>query len=158
MQQWEAKQLTEFKLDKCEVITITNKRSHINYPYNIHGKQLVHVQHTKYLEPTFSNNLSWNKHIDNITKKANATCAFLSRNIQLFEASKGTMLHNAPLSLLIKCCNRMGSLHQIQHKQIRKIPTPCCQICEWGLLKRKQYYIYVKGTKMVNKEERTQKW
>jgi hypothetical protein len=37
--------------------------------------------HAKYLGFTFSNNLSWNKHIDNITKKANATCAFLRRNI-----------------------------------------------------------------------------
>jgi hypothetical protein len=44
----------------------------------------------------------------------------------------------------------MGSLHQIQHKQIRKMPTPCCQICDWGLLKRKQCYIYAKGTKMAN--------
>ena len=82
MQQWEAKWLMKFNPDKCEVITITNKRSHINYSYNIHGKELVHVQHAKYLGLTFSNNLSWNKHIDNITKKANATCAFLRRNIE----------------------------------------------------------------------------
>ena len=25
---------------------------------------------------------------------------------------------------------------------------PCCQICEWGLLKRKQCYILAKETKM----------
>jgi hypothetical protein len=81
MQQWEAEWLMEFNPNKCEVITITNKRSHINYPYNIHGKELKHVQHAKYLGLTFSNNLSWNKHIDNVTKKANATCAFLRRNI-----------------------------------------------------------------------------
>jgi hypothetical protein len=43
MQQWEAKWLMEFNPDKCEVITITNKRSHINYPYNIHGKELLHA-------------------------------------------------------------------------------------------------------------------
>ena len=81
MQQWEAKWLMEFNPDKCEVITITNKRSHINYLYNIHGKELKHVQHAKYLELTFSNKLRLNKHIDNITKKINATCAFLRRNI-----------------------------------------------------------------------------
>ena len=81
MQQWEAKWLMEFNPDKCEVITITNKRSHINYLYNIHGKELKHVQHAKYLELTFSNNWRLNKHIDNITKKINATCAFLRRNI-----------------------------------------------------------------------------
>jgi hypothetical protein len=63
MQQWEAEWLMEFNPNKCEVITITNKRSHINYPYNIHGKELVHVQHAKYLDLNFSNNLSWNKHI-----------------------------------------------------------------------------------------------
>ena len=28
--------------------------------------------------------------------------------------------------------------------------TQCCQICDWGLLKRKQCYIYAKGTKMAN--------
>jgi hypothetical protein len=43
MQQWEAEWLMEFNPNKCEVITITNKRSHINYPYNIHGKELVSV-------------------------------------------------------------------------------------------------------------------
>jgi hypothetical protein len=31
-----------------------------------------------------------------------------------------------------------------------KMPTPCCQICEWGLLKRKQCYICAKGTKLAN--------
>jgi hypothetical protein len=35
MQQWEAEWLMEFNPNKCEVITITNKRSHINYPYKL---------------------------------------------------------------------------------------------------------------------------
>jgi hypothetical protein len=65
-QQWEAKWLMEFNPDKCEVIIVTNKTSHINYLYSIHG---IDVQYVKYLGFTFSNNLSWNKHIDNITKK-----------------------------------------------------------------------------------------
>ena len=42
----------------------------------------------------------------------------------------------------------MGSLHRIQHKHTRKMSMPCCQICEWGLLKRKQCYIHAKETKM----------
>ena len=28
--------------------------------------------------------------------------------------------------------------------------TSCCQICDWELVKRKQCYIYAKGTKMAN--------
>ena len=67
MQRLEAKWLMEFNPDKCEVIIIvTNKTSHINYTYIIHG---IDVQYVKYLGFTFRNNLSWNKDIDNITKK-----------------------------------------------------------------------------------------
>ena len=81
MEQWEAKWLKEFSLDQCEIVTVANKMSYVNYPYNTHAKELAHVQHAKYLGLTFSNNFRWNKHIDNIAKRANATCAFLSRNI-----------------------------------------------------------------------------
>jgi hypothetical protein len=81
MEQWEAKWLKEFNLDQCEIVTVVNKMSYVNYPYNTHTKELAHVQHAKYLGLTFSNIFRWNKHIDNIAKKANATCAFLSRYI-----------------------------------------------------------------------------
>ena len=81
LQRWEQTWLMEFNPDKCEVINITNKRSHVYHDYNIHGKILAHVTHAKYLGLTFSTNMTWNKHIDIITKKANSTCAFLRRNI-----------------------------------------------------------------------------
>ena len=81
LQRWERTWLMEFNPDKCEVINITNKRSYVHFDYNIHGKILTHVPHAKYLGLTFSTNLTWNKHIDNITKKAKSTCGFLRRNI-----------------------------------------------------------------------------
>jgi hypothetical protein len=81
MGQWEAKWLKEFNLDQCEIVTVANKMSYVNYPYTTHTKELVHVQHAKYLGLTFSNIFRWNKHTDNVAKRANVTCAFLSRNI-----------------------------------------------------------------------------
>jgi hypothetical protein len=78
MEQWEAKWLKEFNLDQCEIVTVANKMPYVNYPNNTHAKELAHVQH---LGLTFSNNFRWNKYIDNIAKKANVTCAFLSRSI-----------------------------------------------------------------------------
>lgn len=81
LQRWKQTWLMEFNPDKCEVINITNKKSHVYHDYNIHGKILAHVTHAKYLGLTFSTNMTWNKHIDIITKKANSTCAFLRRNI-----------------------------------------------------------------------------
>ena len=49
--------------------------------YSIHGKLLQHTKQSKYLGATLTNNLSWNTHIDRITKKASNTTAFLSRNL-----------------------------------------------------------------------------
>ena len=50
--------------------------------YYIHDQQLQIVDNAKYLGLTISKNLSWNNHVNNITKKANSTLAFLRRNIQ----------------------------------------------------------------------------
>jgi len=150
MQQWEAKWLMEINPDKCEVNTVANKRSHINFPYNTHDKELAHVQHAKYLGLTFNNKLRWNKHIYNIAKKANATCAFLRRNInsclRQVKAQCFTML---VLSNLEYAATVWDPYAKSNINKLEKMPMPCCQICEWGLLKRKQCYIYAKGTKMA---------
>ena len=69
-----------FNPDKCELIRITNKRKIINATYLIHNVQLKRTKRAKYLGLTYSNTLSWNTHIDTITKKANNTTAFLRRN------------------------------------------------------------------------------
>ena len=79
MQQWDAKWLMEINLEQCEVVRVANKMSHINYLYNTHDKELAMYNMLNIQD--FNNNFRWNKHIDNIAKKAKPTCAFLSRNI-----------------------------------------------------------------------------
>lgn len=49
--------------------------------YTLQDHTLEEVDSAKYLGVTIQSNLSWNKHIDNITAKANKTKAFLQRNI-----------------------------------------------------------------------------
>ena len=71
-----------FNPDKCEVIHISTKRKPITNTYSIHGKELNTADHAKYLGVTISSDLSWKKHIDNITKKANSTMSFIRRNIR----------------------------------------------------------------------------
>ena len=81
LQKWEADWLMEFNPDKCEIIRITNRRKKkVVSCYSIHGKAMKEVTCVKYLGVTIDRKLTWNDHIDNITK-ANNTRAVLQRNI-----------------------------------------------------------------------------
>ena len=72
----------EINPDKCEVIRITNrKKKKIVTNYSTHEHQLKEVKGAKYLGVTIDRTLSWNDHINNVTKKVNYTRAFLQRNI-----------------------------------------------------------------------------
>ena len=70
-----------FNPDKCEHIQITNKRNVIPTSYSIHGQTLKETSKAKYLGVTIDSKLSWNSHIDAVTKRANQTTAFLRRNL-----------------------------------------------------------------------------
>ena len=81
-----------FNPEKCEVLRITNKRSPIHTTYSLHGQHLALTTNSKYLGVTISSDLSWNTHINTITKKANQTLGFLRRNIR-----------NCPPDIKTKC-------------------------------------------------------
>jgi hypothetical protein len=75
--------LMSFIPEKWEVIRITNKKRIIDAKYTctIHGQVLHETNRAKYLGVTIDNTLSWNSHIDIMTKKSNNTTAFLRRNL-----------------------------------------------------------------------------
>ena len=70
-----------FSPDKCEVLIATHKKSPIHSEYTIHGQVLDQTDSAKYLGLNIHKSLSWDSHIDKITKKANSTLAFLGRNV-----------------------------------------------------------------------------
>ena len=49
----------------------------------LHNVELESVQAAKYLGVTIADDLSWSKHIDITTKKANQTLGFLKRSIRV---------------------------------------------------------------------------
>ena len=81
LQQWEKDWQMEFNPDKCEVIRITNKRKVVDSEHTIHDQILRRTDKAKYLGVTTDNTLSWNHHINTITKKANNATAFVRRNL-----------------------------------------------------------------------------
>jgi hypothetical protein len=92
MEQWEAKWLKEFNLDQCEIVTVANKMSYVNYLNNTHAKELAHVQHAKYLGllVTIADGTP--------TSITCHLCLLEQKYEQLLQASKCTMFHNARTS------------------------------------------------------------
>ena len=72
----------EFNPDKCEILRICRKKHPVIFPYKLHGIELKATENAKYLGVTFSKDLSWTKHINNITSKATNSLRFIKRNVK----------------------------------------------------------------------------
>ena len=83
LENWEQQWLMEFHPGKCQVIRVTRSRMPIKTKYLLHNHQLEIVPSTKYLGVTISQDLSWNKHINNVTSKANKTLGLIKRNLKI---------------------------------------------------------------------------
>ena len=81
---WEKRWQMQFHTDKCQVLSITNKRKPIIFNYTLHDHVLATVTQAKYLGVTITNNLNWKQHVENITKSANKALGFLRRNLNKF--------------------------------------------------------------------------
>lgn len=80
---WETKWKMSFHPDKCNVLTISRKNNTIPTSYKLHGHTLKTVESAKYLGCTFTSDLRWNDHVNNICNKANRTIGFLKRNLNI---------------------------------------------------------------------------
>ena len=82
---WEALWKMKFHATKCNVLSITDKKTPIqaDYALYIHGHTLSRVTSAKYLGVTITIDLKWDSHISEICAKANRTISFLRRNLNI---------------------------------------------------------------------------
>ena len=91
--QWELTWQMKFNIDKCYTMQAGRTRHKILNTYTLHDHPLPITHSTKYLGITISNDLKWNKHISNITSKANSTLGILRRNLRLSSTSHTVKTH-----------------------------------------------------------------
>jgi hypothetical protein len=80
---WEQKWCMTFNADKCSTITITRKKKPLNFSYELHSQILERVDSATYLGVELSSDLTWARHIDKTTAKANRQLAFIRRNLPI---------------------------------------------------------------------------
>ena len=94
--EWADMWLMDFNPKKCEHLRITNKHSPVIYSYFLGNTVTTKVIHTKYLGVAFDQKLSWNEHIQRISRKANQVNGFLRCN-----------LHQCPAAVNSNCYKMM---------------------------------------------------
>ena len=80
LQKWEINWKMEFHPGKCQLLRVTNKKTHIPYSYSIHNEILQETESVKYLGVIIDKHLSWKQQYNNINKKASNILALLRRN------------------------------------------------------------------------------
>lgn len=78
---WSKKWKMYFNVNKCHVITITNKRNPLDFAYTIADHELSRESSVRDLGVTIETNLSWNKHIQSSVAKANRTMGCVKRAV-----------------------------------------------------------------------------
>jgi hypothetical protein len=70
-----------FNIDKCRIMHMHTNKSPVIQQYTLNGKIINTTDHHPYLGIELSSNLTWDKHISNITNKSNKTLGFIRRNL-----------------------------------------------------------------------------
>ena len=83
MDTWTQDNNIRFNALKCKALTITRKKSLLNFIYKLDNVELEHVSTEKDVGVNITNSLTWNTHIHSITAKANKLLGLLKRTCPL---------------------------------------------------------------------------
>ena len=102
LEQWEEKWLMEVNADKCHVLRVTHKQNPIIHDYTLHGKVLETVDSAKYLGVTLTQNLRWNRRVENIAYKVNQSLGFLRRNLRIYSSNLNSLVYKTLVRPLLE--------------------------------------------------------
>ena len=115
--QWEREFSMEFHPKKCNILRVTRSRCPSMYNYTLHGTTLKELEEVKYLGITITKDLSWEKHIHNITSKANSQLGFIRRNVRTRSMKTREKLYNTLVRPHLEYAASVWDPHVTKHKQ-----------------------------------------
>ena len=81
LERWEENWDMEFHPAKCQHISFSRRTRPLQHSFTLHSTTIPKTDGVKYLGVTVDSKLKWDKHIPNITSKANSTLGFIRRNV-----------------------------------------------------------------------------
>ena len=83
---WAKRWNMRFESTKSKIMHIRRKTRHKSHHlYSLQNTAIESVTHTKYLGVTVTNDLRWNRHVADVTKKANRMLGLLRRNMSAYD-------------------------------------------------------------------------
>ena len=128
----------QFHPDKCEVISITRKENPIITNYTLHGHQLQHVNSVKYLGLTVSNDLCWDKHVDQVVAKANNTLSVLRRNLNIHNPK--VKAHTDHLTKKLEMVQRRAARFTLNKYRHTDSVTAMLETLSWPTLSQRRLH------------------
>jgi hypothetical protein len=111
LHQWSSNWQMQFNTDKCHLMRFTLRRNVINAHYHLGDNQLTSVTDYPYLGLTFSCDMSWKKHIDKISTKANRMLGLIRRNLRNSSSKIRELAYMSLVRPHVEYCSTVWSPH-----------------------------------------------
>ena len=141
MDTWTRQNNIRFNASKCKALTITRKKSPLNFIYKLDNVELERVSTEKDVGVNITNSLTWNTHIHAIIAKANKLLGLLKRTCPLLnDVSARRSLYLALVKSQLSYATKVWSPDKIALKtQIERVQR---RATRWILKQRVGVMLY----------------
>ena len=158
LHQWTVKWQMQFNTDKCHSMKFSLRRNSLLQPNTILEVVSPHLLKTIHtLAWPFLLNMSWTKHINGATSRANRILGLIRRNLRGAvpqDQRKGlSLLGTSPCWVLF---HHLESSLQKGHRQNWTYPTSSRKVCSVPIPMSREFYNYATGAPMAFSRRQTQ--
>ena len=131
LQAWGSRWQMSFHPGKCQVLRVSRSRSKLTHPYTLLDTQLEATDTLKYLGITFSSDMRWSSHIQNVKAKASSKLGFLRRNVRIASPRLKNQLYSTVVRSTMEYAATVWNPHEA--KLVDNLETVQRRAARWVL-------------------------